>query len=47
MEYPTQLQLLEFFGAEPVLRDEVAAYTVSDDSGVALTLSFNTADDSQ
>lgn len=44
MEYPTQLQLLEFFGVEPVIQDDVTAYTVSDGSGLALTLSFNTAD---
>ena len=46
MKYPTELQLLEFFGVEPVIHDDVTAYTVFDDSDLALTLSFNTADDS-
>jgi len=46
MKYPTQLQLLEFFGVEPVIQDDVTAYTVSDDGGLVLTLSFNIADDS-
>ena len=46
MKYPSQLQLLEFFGVEPVVQDDVTAYTVSDDGGLALTLSFNTTDDS-
>ena len=46
MKYPTQLELLEFFGVEPVIQENVTAYTVSDDNDLALTLSFNTADDS-
>lgn len=46
MNYPTQLQLLEFFGVEPVIQGDVTTYTVSDDNALALTLSFNTADDS-
>ena len=46
MKYPTELELLEFFGVEPVIQEDVTAYTVSDDSGLALTLSYNTADDS-
>lgn len=46
MEYPTELQLLEFFGVEPDVQGDAYACTVSDDSGLSLTLSFNTADDS-
>lgn len=46
MEYPTELELFDFFEVEPVVEDGVYAYTTSDDSGVTLTLSFSTADDS-
>ena len=46
MQYPTQLQLLEFFSVEPLIHDDVSVYTVSEDSGLTLTLSFNTSDDS-
>jgi len=46
MKYPTELQLLEFFGVEPVIQDDVTAYTVFDANGLALTLSFNDMDDS-
>lgn len=46
MKYPSELELLEFFGVEPVAQDDVTVYTVCDDSGLALALSFNTADDS-
>ena len=46
MEYPTELELFEFFEVEPVVENDVYAYTTSDDSGISLTLSFSTADDS-
>ena len=46
MRYPTSVDLLEFFGSEPVVQGDVSAYTVSDEDGVSLVLSFNTADDS-
>ena len=46
MKYPTELQLLEFFGVEPDVQEDVITFKVSDESGASLTLSFNTADDS-
>jgi len=46
MRYPTSFDLLEFFGSEPVVQDDVSAYTVSDEDGASLVMSFNTADNS-
>lgn len=46
MKYPTELQLLEFFVVEPDVQEDVTAFTVSDESGLTLTISFNTSDDS-
>jgi len=45
MRYPTSFELLEFFGSEPDIQGDVSAYTVADEDGVSLVLSFNTADD--
>lgn len=46
MKYPTKLQFLEFFSVEPDVQEDVTTFKVSDESGVTLTLSFNTSDDS-
>lgn len=46
MNYPTELQLLQFFGVDPVVDDDVSTYTVSDARGLELSVSFNIADDS-
>ncbi len=46
MRYPTSVDLLEFFGSEPDIQGDVSAYTVSDEDGASLVMSFNTADDS-
>jgi len=46
MNYPTELQLLEFFGVEAVEYDDVTTYTVCDERGLELSVSFNVMDDS-
>jgi len=46
MEYPSELELLEFFEVEPSIHDDVYLYEVEDPSGKRLVFSFNPMDDS-
>jgi hypothetical protein len=46
MNYPSELELLEFFGVEPERSDDVTLFRVRDPLGVSLEFSYNEADDS-
>ena len=46
MKYPSELDLLHFFGVEPQEEDNVTKYTVTDSSGIELTFSFDSVEDS-
>jgi hypothetical protein len=46
MNYPSEIELLEFFGVDPVMEDDVTFFTVSDSDAVELTLSYNVFDNS-
>jgi hypothetical protein len=46
MIYPSNLELLEFFGVEPERSDDVTLFRVCDPLDVSLEFSFNEADDS-
>lgn len=46
MDYPSELDLLEFFETEPNVEGDVLTYHVQDSSGATLAFSFNTSDDS-
>lgn len=46
MDYPSDIDLLEFFEAEPSVEDDVQTYQAQDSSGAILSFSFNTSDDS-
>ena len=44
--YPPDVDLLEFFGVEPILDDGVTIYHTTDSAGVTLAFSYRTCDDS-
>lgn len=46
VNYPPVADLLDFFGAEPLLDDEVRFFHASDSSGASLVFSYRTCDDS-
>lgn len=46
MQYPSELELLDFFGAEPTRDDAIYRYVVSDSRGVTLEFSFDPLADS-
>tara|TARA_R110002111_G_C5992679_1_gene372161 strand:+ start:531 stop:854 length:324 start_codon:yes stop_codon:yes gene_type:complete len=46
MDYPSDLDLLEFFEAEPNIDGDIQTYHAQDSSGAAIAFSFNTSDDS-
>lgn len=46
MIYPSELELLAFFGTEHQRSDEVTLFRVTDTAGVRLDFSFDEADDS-
>ena len=46
MEYPSSLDLLIFFGTEPIHEEDFTTYEVHDESGSVLSFSFDTSDDS-
>lgn len=46
MNYPSYIDLLEFFAVEPNVEDEVHTYQAQDSSGITLSFSFNASDDS-
>ncbi|MCG6154169.1 hypothetical protein [Rubinisphaera margarita] len=46
MDYPSELDLLEFFETEPKVEGDVQTYQVQDSSGATLAFSFDTSDDS-
>ena len=46
MIYPSELELLEFFGVEPERSDDVTLFRVADSVGVRLEFSYNDVDDS-
>ncbi len=46
MNYPPELELLEFFGVDPERSEDVTLFRVFDQAGIALEFSYNDADDS-
>lgn len=46
MEYPSRLDLLVFFAAEPIIEDDIHTYQVQDSSGVVLVFTFDESDQS-
>lgn len=46
MKYPSELELLNFFGVDPIADGDVLRYTLSGEPGLTLTVSLNMADDS-
>lgn len=46
MRYPSELDLLGFFGVEPIRDEDVTIYKISDSSGLVLTFSYCVFDDS-
>lgn len=46
VNYPPGADLLDFFGVEPLLDDDVVIYRTSDSTGAILAFSFRTCDDS-
>ena len=46
MNYPSELELLEFFGVSPERSEEVTLFRVVDPAGISLEFSYNDTDDS-
>jgi len=46
LDYPSALDLLIFFGTEPIEEGDVTTYEVQDDSGLVLSFSFDTSEGS-
>lgn len=46
MNYPSELELLEFFGVDPERSEDVTLFRVVDQAGVNLEFSYNDTDDS-
>lgn len=46
MDYPSDLELLEFFETEPDIEADIRTYNARDPSGATLAFSFNVYDDS-